>query len=165
MEYLNKEHDLIGLRTLALTTSRRYGAGEEEAEDVAQDVMIRLWQMRNELSERSRTEGLTMVMAKNMTIDMKRKKHTKQIDDSHIEMASKENPQQALEESENEKWLAERIKSLPSTQYTILKMRQVEHLDMEEIADTLGIKPTSVATLLARARRTLLDEIKRRNEK
>ena len=36
----------------AVDASRRYGASDAEAEDIAQDVMLRLWQMRAELERR-----------------------------------------------------------------------------------------------------------------
>ena len=36
-------------REKALNVSRHYGAGEDMAEDIAQDVMLRLWQMHDEL--------------------------------------------------------------------------------------------------------------------
>ena len=53
---------------------------------------------------------------------------------------------------------------LPTTQRTLLYMRQVERHSHEKIAHLLGIEISSVSTLLARARRTLLEEIKRRNK-
>jgi len=42
----------------------------------------------------------------------------------------------------------------------VLHMRQVEHRTTVQIAKILGIKETSVNTLLARARRQLLEEIR-----
>jgi RNA polymerase sigma-70 factor (ECF subfamily) len=73
-------------------------------------------------------------------------------------------PQEVLEMKEDDKWLSEKLQQLPTTQRTLLYMRQVERRSHEEIATLLGIETTSVSTLLARARRTLLEEIKRRNE-
>ena len=64
---------------------------------------------------------------------------------------------------EDDEWLTKRFQQLPTTQRTLLYMRQVERRSHEEIAQLLGIETTSVSTLLARARRTLLEEIKRRN--
>jgi RNA polymerase sigma-70 factor (ECF subfamily) len=64
---------------------------------------------------------------------------------------------------EDEEWLTEKLQQLPTTQRTLIYMRQVERRSHEEIASLLGIEKTSVSTLLARARRTLLEDIKRRN--
>ena len=63
-----------------------------------------------------------------------------------------------------ERRLSVKLQQLPTTQRTLLYMRQVERKSHEEIATLLGIETTSVSTLLARARRTLLEEIKRRNQ-
>ena len=65
---------------------------------------------------------------------------------------------------EDDKWLSAKLQQLPTTQRTLLYMRQVERKSHEEIATLLGIETTSVSTQLARARRTLLEEIKRRNQ-
>ena len=74
------------------------------------------------------------------------------------------NPHDELEMREDEAWLQTRVQQLPTTQRTLLYMRQVERRTHEEIASLLGIEITSVSTLLARARRSLLEEIKRRNQ-
>ena len=79
-------------------------------------------------------------------------------------VALHDTPDESLEAAEEESWLRQRLRQLPPTQYAILGMRQVEHLSNEEIASRLGIAETSVSTLLSRARRTLLDEIRRRKK-
>ena len=71
-------------------------------------------------------------------------------------------PHEQLEMKEDDQWLTKRLEQLPTTQRTLLHMRQVERRTHEEIAQLLGIETTSVSTLLARARRALLEDIKRR---
>ena len=46
-------------REKALNVSRHYGAGEDMAEDIAQDVMLRLWQMHDELERFRSVEART----------------------------------------------------------------------------------------------------------
>lgn len=69
-----------------------------------------------------------------------------------------------LEEQENNEWLRKQLAGLPSTEYTVLHLRQVEGLDNKTIAYRLGIEERSVATLLSRARHRLLEEIKKRRK-
>jgi len=57
------------------------------------------------------------------------------------------------------------IDALPNTSRIVLTMRQLEHRELSEIADILGIKQTSVSTLLARARNELMNKLKRRNQR
>ena len=68
-----------------------------------------------------------------------------------------------LEYAELEQWMDEQINTLPSTSRIVLTMRQLEHRELSEIASILGIKQTSVSTLLSRARKELMDKLKRRN--
>jgi RNA polymerase sigma-70 factor (ECF subfamily) len=65
---------------------------------------------------------------------------------------------------EDDAWLNKRLQQLPTTQRTLLYLREVERRSHEEIARLLGIETTSVSTLLARARRTLFEEIRQRNK-
>ena len=72
-------------------------------------------------------------------------------------------PDAHLEQADNEEWLHRRLASLPSMQYQVLRLRQVEQKSHAEIAAILGTTPHSVATLLSRARQQLLEAIRRRN--
>ena len=51
---------------------------------------------------------------------------------------------------------------MPTKEHAVLHLRQVEHKTTEEIAAIVGVSAVSVPTMLARARKKLFDEIKRR---
>ena len=150
-------------REKALSVSRHYGAGNDEAEDIAQDVMLRLWQMHDELDQYRSVEALVSLMARHQLRNHQRRKPSEALDEAMI-VSMNTSPHEELEIRENEEWLLSKLQQLPTTQRTLLYMRRVERKSHEEIATLLGIEVTSVSTLLARARRTLLEEIKRRNK-
>lgn len=158
MEESAFEHNARQWRQKAVSVSRSCGAGESEAEDIAQDVMLRLWQMRYELDRYRSVEALVVVMTKRMTWG-----RTVPLSVPRREEQDFRTPQEVLEEKENEEWLERRLAELPTTQQALLYMRQVERRSHKELSQLLGISDTSVSTLLARARRTLLEEIKQRN--
>ena len=149
-------------RQKALSVSMSCGAGRDEAEDIAQDVMLRLWQMHDELERYDSVEALTALMARHMLRNHQRRRVSEELNEAMI-VSITASPQEQLEIKEDDEWLTKRLEQLPTTQRTLLYMRQVERRTHEEIAQLLGIETTSVSTLLARARRTLLEEIKRRN--
>ena len=149
-------------RQKAINVCRGCGVSETEAEDVAQDVMLRLWQMRNELDHYRSVEALAVVMARHLTRDGQRRQTMGQLDEAAIVTLST-GPHELLEAKEDAEWLERRISQLPTTQHTLLYMRQVERRSHKELSALLGISEASVSTLLARARRTLLEEIKQRN--
>ena len=150
-------------REKALSVSRHYGAGTEEAEDIAQDVMLRLWQMHDELERYQSMEAVVALMARHQLRNHQRRRSGEELDEAAI-VSLATSPQELLEMKEDETWLTAKLQQLPSTQRTLLYMRQVERKSHQEIAELLGIEVTSVSTLLAKARRTLLEEIRRRNK-
>ena len=150
-------------REKAVSASLHYGAGKEEAEDIAQDVMLRLWQMHDELVHYQSVEAIVTIMARHQLRNHQRRKRGEALDEAKL-IRIETSPQTLLEIKEDEVWLERKLQQMPTTQRTLLYMRQVERRSHEEIAQLLGIETTSVSTLLARARRTLLEEIKRRNK-
>ena len=149
-------------REMALSVCRHYGADKDEAEDIAQDVMLRLWQMHDELQRYQSIEAIVTLMAKHLLRNRQRRRPSETLDAADVSQDT--SPHDELVMKENEEWLTAKLHQLPTTQRTLLYMRQVERRSHEEIARLLGIETTSVSTLLARARRTLLEEIKRRNQ-
>lgn len=150
-------------RTKALQVSMNCGAGKDEAEDIAQDVMLRLWQMHDELDQYEKPEALVALMARRLLRNHQRRRRPELLDEA-IVVSLSSTPQDMLEMKEDDTWLDQRLQQLPTTQRTLIYMRQVERRSHEEIARLLGIETTSVSTLLARARRTLLEEIRQRNK-
>lgn len=155
-----------GLRKKAITTCLSCGADAMQAEDVAQDVLLRLWQMRDSLDRYHSLEALVTVMARNNITSLHRKDHSVPIMTvNHKELPSQIiSPDESLISSQEVAWLNETIKRLPSTQYAVLHMRQVECRSFDEIAKRLGIESSTARSLLSRARIKLLDEIKKRNK-
>ena len=164
MDRIAFEHQARTWRQKALSVSISYGAGQDEAEDIAQDVMLRLWQMHDELEQYRSIEAVVALIARHMLRNHQRRKPMEALDETMI-ISLNTSPLDELEMKEDDAWLTKRLQQLPTTQRTLLYMRQVERRSHEEIATLLGIEPTSVSTLLARARRTLLEEIKRRNKR
>lgn len=81
--------------------------------------------------------------------------------------AMKEETQDAITQmrlAKTVQWLQQKLKQLPSNQYLVLHLRQVEKKSMEEIAAIVGITPQSAATLLSRARQRMLQEIRKKNQ-
>ena len=150
-------------RQKALNVSMSCGAGKDEAEDIAQDVMLRLWQMHDELERYNSIEALAALMARHLLINYQRRRKPEELNEA-ITVGITASPHELLEMKEDDQWLTKRLEQLPTTQRTLLYMRQVERRTHEEIAQLLGIETTSVSTLLARARKSLFEDIKRRNK-
>ena len=153
------------LRELALQAAATAGADVDTAEDIAQETMLRLWQMRDD-PRLYNPEGYASTIARHLTLNRLRHKPPLPLDERQVDSQTTPSPLDMMVQREDERWLQERIRNLPPTQHAVLHMRQVEHRSNSQIAALLGIKETSVNTLLARARRQLLEEIRQyRNQR
>lgn len=138
-------------------------ANHDEAEDVAQDVILRLWTLHDDIKSKAHATNLAVRMARNIVIDNSRKSRTIPLDASR-QMIDESNaqPDISLEEDEDMAWLMDKMRHLPPKEYQILRLRQVELKSNDDIANLLGIEKSSVATLLSRARTKLFNELKAR---
>ena len=104
-------------------------------------------------------------MAKRLILNERRKKTTLPLEENQSLIADNGNmPNELLEKDETETWIIKKIDALPTTQHTILYMRQVEKRSNTEIAQILGIGKDSVCALLSKARASLLSDFRQRIE-
>ena len=152
------------LRAVALKASAGAGADADTAQDIAQETMIRLWQMRDD-PRLCNPDGYATMIARHLTLNQLRRQQPLSIDERHCTNQTTPSPLDLMVQREEEQWLRQRIRDLPPTQHAVLHMRQVEHRSNGQIASLLGIKESSVSTLLGRARRQLLEEIRQQRER
>lgn len=158
------EHIVGKARAQALAVSRGFGIDGVGAEDVAQDTLLRLWTLHDELAADCNIEALATVVARHLAIDSLRR-HRKTIDiNTQWNLADEvhASPSDVAENADNTEWLEKKLRQLPSTEYQVIHLREVEGKTNQEMAALLGITEASVATLLSRARKKLLNDIKRR---
>ena len=153
------------LRSEIVAIGARYLKDEEEAEDNAQDTLLKLWTIRGQLLQCSSVEGLAYTICKNLCISKLRKRKVVPIElNEEMEHISQNNAQWMLEEKENSEWLTDVIDGLPASQMEILKMSQQDGLENTDIAELLGISETTVRTTLCKARKKLLQHLKTRHK-
>src|SRR5574344_912452 len=164
MEQSQFEHIAVTLREKALSIAQRYGMDAEEADDCAQNVMLKLWSLHDDITDSCHAEALVTILSRNISIDSHRRHRITTPVELQWNLTDDRNatPDMDLENAENERWLKERLAKLPQTEYEILRLRQVERKSSEEIASLLGIGKSSVATLLCKARARLMNDIKSR---
>lgn len=163
MEATEFEHIAERLRQQAVSAATTCKDCADTPEDVAQEVMLRLWTLRSAIKDTQHAERLSVCIARHIVIDRMRRKRSMPLEYGRgVADSNHSRPDTDAESSDDAAWLEQRMGSLPPKEYQILRMRQVEQLSNGEIAKLLGIEKTSVATLLSRARLKLFNEIKRR---
>lgn len=155
-------------RRTAWRIGQQFFGNTDDAEDIAQETMMRLWAARNSIDTTRPMESLVVRVAKNVCVSTQRGRssHLLPLDtmvQSSQEGADYTSPQSLLEERENAVWLEHRLKALPEYLLRILRMKQEEQLTDQQIADILGTDIRSVQTLISKARHQLFNDLKRRH--
>ena len=134
------------LRPRLMLTARRY-LGDDDAEDTVQDALLRLWQMVGEL--RQPFDALALRLTRNLCIDqVRRRKPTVMLTDSGgTDLADGD-------DERIERMMAV-VSTLPDLQQTILRLRHLEGMEMNEIADLIGSSEVAIRKALSRARQAV----------
>ena len=124
-----------------------------DAEDVVQEVMLKLWDLRRELETVKNPEAYAMSMVKNASINKIRDR--KQVSDKFYETIqdTNKNPDRQLENKDAVEIVSAIIENLPYMQQMIIKLRDIECLSIEEIADITGSETAAIRVNLSRARK------------
>lgn len=139
-----------------LAIGRRMLRDDAEAEDVAQEAMLRLW--RNaaglELGPGGVRPWLRRVVS-NLCIDRVRARRNTTVTDAIPEESEPPGQVRQLAERELSRRVDAALKALPERQRLAITLFHYEGMSQIEVGQVLGISDEAVESLLARARRTL----------
>ena len=140
------------LRPLLISTAMRYLHSEKDADDIVQDALLRLWQMRPTL--RLPIEPLAVVVVRNLCISHLRKQHiTRGTLTDNIADTGDDNPT-----AERIERVMSIIDALPDTQQTLLRLRHMEGIDNSRLSEMTGSSETAVRKALSRARMAVKEQ-------
>jgi len=149
---------VVPLRGKLLNYARKLTDDSSDAEDVVQEVMLKLWNIRQKLEEYNSIEALAVSITHNLCMDMRRSKRTDQVSLDQVPVVSQTvNPERVLEGNDEIRLMREIISSLPTLQQTIIRMKDIEEYETEEIAQITGCSSESIRSNLSRARKKVRD--------
>ena len=134
-----------------------------EAEDVVQDVFVRIIEHRRSLPEVRDMRVWLIRITWNLSIDRRRRIRPEQLDQSFAEslVGSSVPTDKALEEAQRMKSVLHELERLPRGERYVLLLSAIEELGTPEIAQVLGRSESAVRALLFRARTRLRERLKR----
>ena len=130
----------------------------QEAEDLVQETMLKLWTQRNKLHELKNSEAFSVRTLHNIFIDQNRKKHLAETDSPPEEMTLKANECDAseiMQQKETGVIVTRLIAKLPKQQRDIITLKDIDDFSYEEIAQQTGLSMINIRVHLSRARKQI----------
>lgn len=145
----------------------------EEAEDVAGEVLIRLWERYDGLRDNAdEIKHLADTMARNLSLDLLRQRRRHPIlrifyrqrdDDKETsntpDIPDSFTPQHYVEDKEAGSIVQRAMNQLPYNWRRIVEMRELEDMSFAEIAQVLGTSESSCRGMMSKARQRMLQLI------
>ena len=147
--------EVKAMRPMLLNVARGILNSDEEAEDVVQDAMLRLWQLRDEPVRNVR--GFAKIVVRNLSLSkIRRKPLTVDIDQANL-AADDDTEMERYEQIDRMMAL---VDVLPTMQQTVLRLRHMQDMTMADIASIIGTSEVAVRQSLSRARRSIIEQFK-----
>jgi RNA polymerase sigma-70 factor (ECF subfamily) len=143
-------------RSRILSVCRSVTRSDEDAQDVAQEVLLTLWKKLSLFDGGSRLDTWIYRIAFNAAIDhvrMQRHRRSEELLDEHASPVA--DPQTALERKNIVEELNAAMDRLQPIHYVVVFLREVEGLSYEQIADRTGVPKGTVMSRLHHARHGL----------
>jgi RNA polymerase sigma-70 factor, ECF subfamily len=155
---------------LVVGTVARMLGNNADAEDIGQQVFVRVWKSASRYVARAKFTTWLLKITRNLVFNELRRRARHQQVPLHAEPEETERPlkdervvtpDEALLEQELQEAIDAAIARLPETQRMAVILRRYEELSYEEIAEALDQSVSGVKSLLFRARTELRESLKR----
>ncbi len=159
---MNFQNDILPLKDKLFRVALRITMQREEAEDVVQEAMIKLWNQREKLSEIESLEAFAITISRNLALDHQRKASSRllSIDDGTAIPEHSVNPYDSIYAEEGLRNVNRLMAELPEKQRTCMQLRDFEGKNYREIAEILSITEDQVKVNIFRARKFIKEHIK-----
>ena len=157
------QHAVVG------TVAKMLG-NASEAEDIAQQVFVRLWKSAPRYKPTAKFTTFLFTITRNLVFNEARRRQRKkehsldeQEDEWHRQVPESEQgqPDAQLLQSEMRAAVDQAIQSLPEKQRLAVVLRRYEQMPYEEIAKVLDLSVSAVKSQLFRARTALRESLER----
>lgn len=161
MQELSFLNDILPLKNRLFRLALRITLDRAEAEDVVQEVLIRVWDKRSEWKQLESVEAYCLAVTRNLAIDRSEQKNAQTVElAGNMEQPdSSAGPHEQLVNEERIAWIHRLINRLPEKQRLAMQLRDIEGKNYKEIAAALGQTEEQVKVNLFRGRQKVRQKI------
>lgn len=134
---------------------------EEQSADAVQEALLRLWLLRDRVSNMCHAEALLIRMTKNVCVSEWRRcqrRGTMKMERTDRVLSEERQP---MDDDENQELLQQAICSLSAQEQRLFRMRQELGMDIPQIAAATGLLPRSASRIISVARSKIVEKLKK----
>ena len=158
---MNFEKLAISVKDKLYRFALRITGDSVEAEDVVQEVFIKVWNRRDDMAEVQNHEAYCMTLTRNLSLDKIKSKHRRTVEIGDALQISDHNstPYETIEKNDALSRIKKWMNELPEKQRLTMHLRDIEGLTYDEIAENLEISMAQVKVNLHRARQFIREKM------
>ena len=158
---MNFEKLAISIKDKLYRFALRMTGDMAEAEDVVQEVFIKVWNKRDDMQDVLNHEAYCMTLTRNLSLDKMRSKHrrTAEIGEALQLTDSYSTPYDAAEANDAISRIRKWMHELPEKQRLTMHLRDIEGMTYDEISAVLEMPMTQVKVNLHRARQFIREKM------
>jgi RNA polymerase sigma factor (sigma-70 family) len=168
MKEISFRNDVLPLKNVLFRLALRITMNREEAEDVVQDTLLKVWNRRETLSEIDSIEAFSMTICRNIALDRTKRSswRNESLDEQTFEpqVSAQATPYEKAEQRDMLNTVRQIIDSLPEKQKTCMQLRDFEGKAYKDIAAALSISEEQVKVNIYRARQAVKQKFNEKQE-
>ncbi len=140
-------------------TARRLLKSNGDAQDVVQEVVVKMWTNRKQITHYDNLETYGLRIVRNKCLDLLRSSRYRNTESNHdLEIATDLSPHKKLDDTEQIKLIDAILEKLPVDEQMIIELRSLEQKSITEIAEIVGITENNVRVKLSRTRKKIKEQ-------
>ena len=159
MKEISFRNDVLPLKNKLFRLALRITLNREEAEDIVQDTLIKVWNSRDKWQQLDSIEAYSLTIARNLSLDRIKKMENQNdsLEEQNTERLDENTstPSERMIQKDKLNIVKNIIDELPEKQRSCLQLRDIEGKSYKEIADILSITEDQVKVNIFRARQTV----------
>lgn len=163
MKKLSFRDDVLPLKDKIFRLALRITLSRAEAEDIVQDVLIKVWNRRDDLVEVDSIEAYSLTVCRNLSLDRLQRKENDNVnlDDAPPTEADDAPPDLLMIRNERIDNIKRLIERLPIPQRAAMQLRDMEGKTYKEISAITGQTEEQVKVNIFRARQYIRKQIEK----